>query len=137
MPLSRNSGSQAGWALITGGVTSARVEIHRIHQLVDKVLRLVEDSSQREHLYQVAGDLIIDLPRRVERLEGQLDETAYALTLMGEDHLKDRLPLGRRTLVEETVEGVPAFGAAFNRSAERVLQQHLARRVAQSFLRGR
>lgn len=138
MSSSRKAGSQAGYALISGGIAEARVQVHGLHQLMNKVLKLVEMSSAREHLYQVAGDLIVNIPARIERLEGQLDETLYALTLMGEDHLKDRLPLRRRTLVEETVEGAPAFGAGTPRSsAERVLLRHLARRVARRHARRR
>jgi hypothetical protein len=137
MSFSRNAGSQAGWALIAGGVNSARVEAHRIHQLLNKVLALVENSEQREHLYRVAGDLILAIPHRLEQLEGQLDETSYALAVMGEDHLKDRLPLSRRNLVDETVEGAPAFGALMLRqSARRIAEQYLARQVARSRVEG-
>jgi hypothetical protein len=118
-----------------GGITDARVDVHVLHQLVNKVVRLVETSEEREHLYQVAGDLIMSIPGRITQLESRLDETSYALVLMGEDHLKDRLPLRRRTLVEEAVDGAPAFGAAMPRSsAERVLFRHLARRVARKHL---
>lgn len=133
--VSRTAGSQAGWALISGGVNSARVGAHRLHHLLNKVLALVEKSEQREHLYQVAGDLIVGIPQRLEQIEAQLDETAYALTVMGADHLKERLPLSRRNLVDETVEGTPAFGAQMLRqSARRVAQAYLARRVAQRHL---
>jgi hypothetical protein len=131
MTFSRKAGSQAGWALISGGVNAARVETHRLHQLVEKVLRLVENSSEKEHLYQVAGDLILGIPKRIERIEQQLDETGYALSIMGKEHLKDRLPLSQRALVEETVEGVPAFGVSMRRdSVARVLERYIAQRVA-------
>lgn len=132
MSISRNAGSQAGWALIAGGVSAARVEAHRLHQLLNKILKLVESSSQREHLYQVAGDIIVAFPKRLELLEQQLDETNYALSVMGKDHLKERLPISSRNKVEETVEGSPAFGSPMLRqTAKRVLQRHLAKRVAQ------
>lgn len=131
MSFSRKAGSQAGWALITGGVNAARVEAHRLHQLLNKVLALVESSPQKEHLYQVAGDMIVRFPKCVQNIEDQLDETSYALSMMGKDHLKDRLPLSRRNVVDQTVEGAPAFGAPMPRtSAERVLEKYLARRVA-------
>jgi hypothetical protein len=131
MSFSRKAGSQAGWALITGGVNAARVETHRLHQLLNKVLALVESSPQKEHLYQVAGDLIVNFPKCVETIEEQLDETSYALSVMGKDHLKDRLPLSRRNVVDHTVEGARAFGVPMPRtSAERVLEKYLARRVA-------
>lgn len=135
MSISRSAGSQAGWALITGGVSAARVEAHRLHQLLTKVLKLVETSPVKEHLYQVAGDIIVDFPKRLEMLEAQLDEINYALSLMGKDHLRERLPLTRRNRVDETVEGAQAFGAPMLRmTAKRVLHRHLARRVARRHL---
>lgn len=134
MHVSRKAGSQAGWALITGGVNAARVEAHRVHHLLNKVLALVESSSEKEHLYQVAGDLIMSLPDAVRKLEDQLDETSYALSIMGKSHLKDRLPLSRRNVVDETVEGARAFGVPMQHAAKRVLERHMARRVARRHL---
>lgn len=135
MSLSRKAGSQAGWALIAGGVNAARVEVHRLHQLVAKVLRLVEKSPEKEHLYQIAGDLITSIPKRIERIEQQLDETGYALSLMGKEHLKDRLPVSQRALIDATVEGVPAFGVPMHRdSARRVFERYLSNRVARRFV---
>jgi len=131
MSRSRKAGSQAGWALISGGVSAARVDVHRLHQLIGKVVKLVKTSPAREHIFQVAGDLLVVVPQTIERLEQQLDETSYALSIMGRDHLKDRLQLSRRTRVDETVEGAPAFGSHMLRgSARRVAERHLARRVA-------
>lgn len=138
MTSSKKAGSQAGWSLITGGVNAARVEVHRLHQLLNKILKLVETSDQREHLYQVAGDLIVDFPARLENLEQQLDETSYALSVMGKDHLRDRLPLSRRNMVDETVEGARAFGVPMmHESVQRVADAHMAKRVARRYLGGK
>jgi len=116
-------------------VNAARVEAHRLHQYLAKILKLVEQSPEREYLYQVAGDLIVDFPKRFEKLEQQLDETSYALAVMGTDHLKDRLPITRRNRVDETVEGAPAFGAPMLRqTAERVAERYMVRRVARRYL---
>jgi len=135
MSFSRSAGSQAGWALIAGGVNAARVDAHRLHQHLGKILKLVAQSPQREHLYQVAGDLIVSFPKQLEKLEQQLDETSYALAVMGKDHLQDRLPLSSRNRVDETVEGAPAFGAPmFRQTVERVAERHMARRVARRHL---
>lgn len=137
MRSSKEASSQAAWALVVGGVTDARVETHRLHRLVDKVLTLVETSEAREHLYQVAGDLIMGIPARIVRIESRLDETSYALALMGEDHLKDRLQLDRRVLVEETIDGAPAFGTQTPRSAARLVLRHMAKSVARRYLERR
>lgn len=135
MSFSRTAGSQAGWALIAGGVNAARVEAHQLHQYVSKILDLIQNSPEREHLYQVAGDIIVDFPRRVEKIEEQLDELGYALSVMGKDHLKDRLSLSRRNRVDQTVEGAPTFkGPMFRQTAKTVAKRHLARRVARRYL---
>lgn len=113
--------SQVAWALLTEGVTSARLEAHRLRHLVTRALKLVETSPAKEHLYEVAGDILQAAPTRLEALEQDLDRTAYALSVIGEDHLRDRLPLADRKIVDESVEKAkPLFGPMLNRSARRV-----------------
>lgn len=128
MTSTKQAGSQAGWALVAGGVNAARVDAHRLHQLLKKVEKLVDTSSEKEHIFQVAGDLLSAIPKLVERMEGQLDETSYALSLMGKEHLKDRLPVSSRALVDATVEGSAAFSAPMTRgTAQRVAARWLER----------
>lgn len=116
--------SQAAWALLTEGVTSARLEAHRLRHLVTRALKLVENSPAKEHLYEVAGDILQATPKRLEALETDLDRTAYALSVIGEDHLRDRLPLADRKIVDESVEKAkPLFGPMLNRSALRVAER--------------
>lgn len=129
MSETKKANSQAAWALISGGVNDARIKVHEIHQLVDKVLKLVEKSSQREHLYQVAGDIIVSLPQRVQEAEGKLDGLGYALSLMGKDHLRERLPAAQREVIENTIEGVSAFNSPMHRA-----QEEMAHRVAKRYL---
>lgn len=125
----KQAGSQAGWALLSGGVNAARVDAHRLHQLLLKVEKLVETSTKKEHIYQVAGDLLLAIPKMVERIEAQLDETSYALAVMGTSHLQDRLPISSRALVDATVEGNSAFSAPQTRSsAERVAARWMKQR---------
>lgn len=106
---SKKAGSQAGWALITGGVNDARVEAHRIHQLLSKCLKAVETSEHKEELFSLAGDILVDFPERLQRLEQYLDETSYALAILGQDYLKDRLSATSRARIDTTVEGVPSL----------------------------
>jgi len=128
MTSNKQAGSQAGWALVAGGVNAARVDAHRLHQLLKKVETLVESSPEKEHIFQVAGDLLSAIPKLVERVEGQLDETSYALSLMGQEHLKDRLPISSRAMVDATVEGSASFSAPMMRgTAERVAARWLER----------
>ena len=102
------------------------MEAHRLQNLVARALSLVEKSPQREHLYEVAGDVILELPKRVEDLGRHLDRTSYAISTLGKEHLRERLPLADRKLVDEAVDKAsPLFGPALKRMSSRVAERHL------------
>lgn len=113
LPISDNMGvpksgsSQVSWALLTEGVTRARVDVHRLHLMVNRVLKLVSQSQEKERIWQVAGDLLMAFPERVGEIEDVLDRTSYALTVMGEDFLRGRLSLDDRFLVDLGVTSHP------------------------------
>ena len=111
--IEKRSSSQVAWALLTEGVTSARLEAHRLRHLVARAQKLVDASEFKDHLYQVAGDIIMHLPDRLNRLEGDLDRTSLALSRMGQTFLEARMPLSDKQLVEEAVS--PAFGGGSRR----------------------
>lgn len=112
----KTASSQAAWALITEGVTQARLDTHRLRHLVNRAGKLISSSDQKEHLFEVAGDIIIAAPERMDALEQVLDRTALALVKMGESYLGARLPLSEKQLVEETLS--PAFGGGMDRNSE-------------------
>ncbi len=125
MTRSKEASSQAAWALLMEGVTKARLEAHRLQHLLGRASVLVESSEHKELLYQLAGDIIGGVPDRLNQLLLTLDRTGYALSKMGQEFLAPRLPLGEKTLVDESIE--PAFGRAQTR--------HSARLVAHRYLR--
>lgn len=127
--------SEAGWALITEGVTAARVDAHRLKKLISMAQKLVERSKRKDHLYQVAGDLIMGIPSALERLERALDRTSYALAKIGEDHLKDRLSISDRSMVEDGIRNSRPFpgGHMQHTSAERVARQWAEKRAGKSY----
>jgi hypothetical protein len=110
------------------GVTAARVDAHRLRHLISRAEKLVEQSDQKEHFYQMAGDIIQGIPARLTSLETHLDRTALALSKMGETFLKARLPISDKNEVEEAVE--PAFGgmggrhSAIDRVADRWVRRN-------------
>jgi len=99
----KKASSQAAWALLTCGVSESRVEAHRIRHLVDRLQKLADHPDVGEFIYAVLGDVIEGLPSRVASLERTLDRTSFALSKMGQDFLKGRIPVSDRNHVEEAV----------------------------------
>ena len=124
----KKANSQAAWALLTEGVTSARLEAHRLQHLVNRATQLVEGSSHKDHIFEVAGDIIVGMPTRLDRLITDLDRTGLALSRMGQDFLESRLSLDDKNLVDEAVSS--AFGKGQSKHSE------MAQRVARRYLRG-
>lgn len=124
----KKASSEAAWALLTEGIAQARLDAHRLRHLVSRAESLVEGSPQREHLYQVAGDVILDVPERLRKLEVVLDRTLLAMSKMGEDFFSARLPLSEKNLVDEAID--PAFGGnkKIRQSAKRLARLWLTRR---------
>jgi len=102
--MKKQSSSQVAWALITAGVSSSRLEVHRIQHYVSQVQALVEQSEAKEHLYQVAGDSLTEIPKALKELERKLDKTSYALSIMGKEFLRGRLTIQDRDVVHKSVE---------------------------------
>lgn len=126
----RTASSQVAWALLTEGVTRARLESHRLQHLINRASTLVDQSPEREHLYQVAGDVIVALPQRLEQLQVALDRTSLALAKMGEEFLSSRLSLADKNLVNEAVESAFGGGRRKDSQATRVARRWLAARGA-------
>lgn len=123
----KQSSSQVAWALLVEGVTAARLEAHRLRHLINRGVQLADESPERDHIHQVAGDLLIAVPYRLGRVESLLDRTSYALTKMGGEFLEARLTLSDRELVEEAVESasLSPTGGQSRPSAERVVDRYL------------
>lgn len=111
----KSASSQAAWALLTEGVARSRLETHRIQLLMERVSKLVESSDHKEHVYQVAGDILEAMPKRLKSLELYLDRTSLALSKMGEEFYESRLPISDKVLVEEAISS--AFGGSSSRSS--------------------
>ena len=121
----KKASSQAAWSLLAEGVSSARLDAHRLRHLVNRGLTMVEHSDHRDHLYQMAGDLILAVPQRLDALEGNLDRTTLALIKMGEDYFQARLPLSDKALIDETVQSTAFTGPRSKSSAERIAWLYL------------
>lgn len=115
--------SHAAWALLTEGVTSARLEAHRLRHLVARAMSLVSASSQKDHIHEVAGDILQALPTRMDALDRDLDRTSYALAVFGEDYLRDVLPMTDRKLVDDAKAHARPF-SALQTIADRVAMLH-------------
>lgn len=120
------SQTQVAWALLSEASAAARLEVHRLSHLATRGMKVIEESEERDSIYQVAGDILMAIPPRMEALERHLDRLAYALSVAGTDHLRDRLPLSDRAQVDEaTHQSRPFTPAEVSRSTARVATRFL------------
>ena len=125
----KQASSQAAWALLTEGVTSARVETHRVQHLMNRAQRLIDASEHKEQIYQLAGDLILAMPQRLEHMATILDRTGLALSKMGSEFLEARLPLSDKVMVDEAIEAAFGRGSPHESMATRVATRYLKKKV--------
>lgn len=123
----RTASSPVSWALLSSGVTDARINLHRLKILLDRATGIVQESDHKDEIYQIAGDIVEGVPGRLAEIERALDRTAYALSVMGQDFLRGRLSLDDRTLVDD---GVVTPDLDVRESASRVASLWSARVAA-------
>ena len=121
----KSTSSYASWALLSEGVSSARVEAYRLRHLVNRAMAIIEKSVAKDHLYQVAGDIIVGMPERLDRIEQTLDRTSYALSKMGDAHLRQRLPIHDREMVDESIERADMLNPSLSKMSSNVAQRFL------------
>ncbi len=56
-----------------------------------KALELVNSSSKRDHLYGIAGDIIISIPRALAELEQAINSAAFATSRLDNEELRQVL----------------------------------------------
>jgi len=130
--------SQAAWALLTEGVTSASVHTHAIRHLINRALKVLEQAppEERERIYQALGDVITALPDRMDRLETTLDRTSYALIKMGDDFFGSRLPQSSKAWVNDAVESTFFVRPQLRLAAHILADRYLSRRGYRAPLTG-
>jgi len=72
-------------------LTDARLRCDQLKGFVDKAVRLIAQSTHRDHFYEVAGDVIYGLPDALFRLDKALDATALAASRLDYEELKQQL----------------------------------------------
>lgn len=122
--------TQVAWALLSEGVSSARLRVHELRHLIQRGQKIVDSSPEKDHIYQVAGDLIMAAPNKIEALETDLDRLSYALSVLGTNHLRERLPMSDRAMVDQATHRARPFTTpSLERSTSRVAYRYLLRKA--------
>lgn len=87
-------------------LTDARMRCDQLKKFVDRAVRHISDSPQRDTFYEVAGDLIYGIPDALFRLDKALDATALAAARLDYEELKQSLKPEKVELLEEVLKGV-------------------------------
>lgn len=121
--MKKQSASQTSWSLISAGVSSARVEAHRVQVAINQIIEAIKGSKIEDEVYRLCGDAITMLPDATANIERELDKTSYALIKLGDAFYRQRLPHQDRELVDITSQYAPFP------SPKKVATQYLKGRV--------
>lgn len=71
---------------------NARVHLQNLRGLVDRGLEMVEDSDHAEDLYAEAGDLIVEAPKSLRDLEGDIAAMEYMIMDLMAPDVREFMP---------------------------------------------
>lgn len=118
--------------MLMQGVSTARLESHGLRHFINRFTEMVERSEDKERLYQIYGDVLVDAPRRLNELDRSLDRTMFLLSKLQEDALSSRLVLDDKAEVQNALTS----SNYIHPSARKVAQEFLALRLPAQDLAG-
>ena len=87
-------------------LSDARLRAEELKVAIQKALDLIEASRAKDHLYEVAGHLITDVPVKLVKLIRALDATAYAINGLDSQELKYSLRQDKLDALDQVLEEV-------------------------------
>lgn len=87
-------------------LSDARLRLDELKGYIIRALDLVNGSNQRDHLYAVAGDLIIAIPECILKAERALEATAMAVNKIDYEELRQTLRPEKVDELERMLEGL-------------------------------
>lgn len=82
-------------------VSDSLATTHKVKTLLNRAIEIVNASEEKEHIYQVAGDIIINLPKKLDRLENTLTKILYFLNIYMRKDLRTFLSVEDKSEIDE------------------------------------
>jgi hypothetical protein len=87
-------------------LSDARLRVDELKGYVVRALELINGSTQKDHLYAVAGDLICAIPECILKAERALEATAMAVNKIDYEELRQTLRPEKVDELERILEDV-------------------------------
>lgn len=84
----------------------ARLNCLKLKKLIADASKLVENSTHRDHFFEVAGHLIVGIPQTIFKLEKALEATALAASRLDYEEIKQALLPEKAEELEEALKDV-------------------------------
>lgn len=87
-------------------LTDARMRCDQLKRMIDQAMRIVSQSSERDHIHEVAGDLLQAIPETLFKMDKALDATALAASRLDYEELKQSLKPEKAEELERVLKDV-------------------------------
>lgn len=91
-------------AVLLNGASQARIAFDQIQRIVDRGMRLIDESDHKEHIYSEAGDMITNMRSLLEQASEGLSIISYAAAKVDEKKLKNDFPAALRDEIDKAVK---------------------------------
>ena len=80
-------------ALLQEALATSKLSLDKLQEFNLRIQELVKESPARDHLYEVAGDIIMGVPSILESLDDALSKASLVASAMTQDLLQTKLPI--------------------------------------------
>lgn len=91
-------------AVLLNGASQARIAFDQIERIVERAVRLIDESEKKEHIYSEAGDMITNMRSLLSQANEGLSLLSYAAAKVDEKKLKNDFPASLRDEIDNAVK---------------------------------
>lgn len=101
--LTASSGTDLSTVFLSG-TSKARMAADKLQAHIEKGMRLINDSTHKEHIYAEAGDMITETSALLQEIQDGLAILSYAAAKLEEKKLRNDVPVSMRDRIDESVK---------------------------------
>lgn len=86
------------------GTSKARMAAEKLQTHIDRGMKLINDSTHKEHIYAEAGDMITETQALLHEIMDGIAILSYAAAKLEEKKLRNDVPAGIRDRIDDAVK---------------------------------
>lgn len=96
------SSHDANLLMLSKELSDTKIKVDKLKRIINHAYALVQKSKEKEHLYEVAGDIIVSAPNLIDQIDRSTSKLLYNVSDIIKDKYSNSLSSDDKFSLEES-----------------------------------